>query len=619
MSKNELLDTIIFTVLFIPALYLFLYRPMRLYLAKMQAAESELQEINSKLELRVLERTAELEQLNQLLQEEYIESLRLSEEKYKSVVDGLGVGVALIGHDMSLITVNQQLVSWFPGIDRKSGAKCHEILNICPPGCVDCPASQTFADGKIREMLLHQQVNGETRNFRVVVSPAQDAYGKLDVATLLVEDVTETIRVEERTQKLNRELELDVQAGKAQLLATHVQLEQRIYELEQTQLALRKSEKRYRNIIETANEGIWITDQNTKITFINHKMAQMLGYDDEDLLNQSISDFVEVQQADVLGSLDVQQPGLSQRVEARFLRQDGGIMWAIVTTNPLFDDAGRFSGTLGMVTDITDRREAEQVIINSRNFYLGLFEEFPEPIWRADVHGKADYFNKMRLQFGGKTLEQEIGDGWQAMLHPDDVEAFVALYHAAIEKRVPFNSEYRALRHDGEYRWIVDHGIPFHGLDGKFAGYVGAMYDVTELKQSEESLKQSYQNLKLTLNETVNALVNVSEIRDPYTAGHQHRVAKLACALARQMGLSDKQIEGIEVAGKLHDIGKIYVPTDILNKPGRLTEIEMGLIRSHPEVGYEIIKAIPFEYAVANMVIQHHERLDGSGYPKGLK
>ncbi|WP_282432912.1 HD-GYP domain-containing protein [Pelotomaculum propionicicum] len=117
---------------------------------------------------------------------------------------------------------------------------------------------------------------------------------------------------------------------------------------------------------------------------------------------------------------------------------------------------------------------------------------------------------------------------------------------------------------------------------------------------------------------TVRAIVALAEKRDPYAAGHQTRVSRLACAVAREMDLPGEQIEGIRVAGLLHDIGKVYIPTDILNKPTRLTDIEMMLIKTHPSVGSEILEIIPFNWPVAQIALQHHERLNGSGYPAGL-
>lgn len=144
------------------------------------------------------------------------------------------------------------------------------------------------------------------------------------------------------------------------------------------------------------------------------------------------------------------------------------------------------------------------------------------------------------------------------------------------------------------------------------------MADITRRKRAEEKLRQSCLQLQRTLEGTVNTLVSVIEIRSPYTAGHQRRVAQLACAIANEMGLPEKQIEGIRMAGLIHDIGKITVPAEVLSKPGPLSKLEYGLIKAHPQVGHDVLKGIEFPWPVAQIVLQHHERLDGSGYPQGL-
>lgn len=141
---------------------------------------------------------------------------------------------------------------------------------------------------------------------------------------------------------------------------------------------------------------------------------------------------------------------------------------------------------------------------------------------------------------------------------------------------------------------------------------------LAERSRAEEDIRQSLIKFKRVLESTVNALASALEKRDPYTAGHQRRVTSLAYAIAKDMELSEKQIEGIRIAGLLHDIGKISVPTDILNKPGRLSEPEFNLIKEHPRNGYDILADIEFEQPIAQIVFQHHERIDGSGYPQGL-
>lgn len=143
--------------------------------------------------------------------------------------------------------------------------------------------------------------------------------------------------------------------------------------------------------------------------------------------------------------------------------------------------------------------------------------------------------------------------------------------------------------------------------------------DITERKRIEKENLEAGMHLKDVLEDAIGAVAATLEQRDPYTAGHQRRVAELAAAIGEEMGLASEVIEGIHFGGLIHDIGKISVPVEILCKPGRITDVEFGLIKNHAEAGYQIIKGIAFPWPVADMVRQHHERLDGSGYPQGLK
>lgn len=160
--------------------------------------------------------------------------------------------------------------------------------------------------------------------------------------------------------------------------------------------------------------------------------------------------------------------------------------------------------------------------------------------------------------------------------------------------------------------------MPLNSSAGNSSGRVIVFRDISTRKQTEQALKESRDRLHQALQGTIQAMALTIEIRDPYTAGHQRRVSKLACAIAEELDLAEEQIEGLRVAGDIHDIGKIYVPAEILSKPGQITAIEYGIIKTHPQVGYDILKTIKFPWPVAQIVLQHHERLDGSGYPLGL-
>jgi putative nucleotidyltransferase with HDIG domain len=154
---------------------------------------------------------------------------------------------------------------------------------------------------------------------------------------------------------------------------------------------------------------------------------------------------------------------------------------------------------------------------------------------------------------------------------------------------------------------------------GKPVSILGEARDITERRISEEKLNKSYESLKKTLNDAIDTMAKIVETRDPYTAGHQQRVADLAIAIAREMKLEDTRIDQLRMAAVIHDIGKMYVPSDILSRPGKLSDMEFNLIKTHPQSGYDIVKGMDFPCNIANTVLQHHERLDGSGYPNQLK
>ena len=148
--------------------------------------------------------------------------------------------------------------------------------------------------------------------------------------------------------------------------------------------------------------------------------------------------------------------------------------------------------------------------------------------------------------------------------------------------------------------------------EGELTGYIGTYFDMEETKNAAEKLEKS-------LFETVFALSGTIEERDPYTFGHQNRVASIAKAIAVKLNENDEFIKGLELGAKIHDIGKTNIPTEILNKSGKLNKHEFGLIKTHAKSGYKIISNMSFPWPVAEMVLQHHERMDGSGYPQGLK
>jgi PAS domain S-box-containing protein/putative nucleotidyltransferase with HDIG domain len=156
-------------------------------------------------------------------------------------------------------------------------------------------------------------------------------------------------------------------------------------------------------------------------------------------------------------------------------------------------------------------------------------------------------------------------------------------------------------------------------IDGAVTATVIVLRDDSDRVNSEIRLKESYNQIKRAMGGVIQAMAQTLETRDPYTAGHQRRVADIARTIAEEMNLEEDQIEGIHLAGIIHDLGKISIPTEILSKPGLLSEIEFDLIRTHPQTGYDILRKIDFPWPLAQIVYQHHERLNGTGYPRGIE
>ena len=212
-----------------------------------------------------------------------------------------------------------------------------------------------------------------------------------------------------------------------------------------------------------------------------------------------------------------------------------------------------------------------------------------------------------------------------SFLHPDDRANVVNSWRLIVEKgqeffskKIPERIEFRHRHYDGSFVWLETVGNFLFDKNGCLSGVVYGLREIAERKMAEEKLRQNVDKLKEAVEGVIQAMSRTVEMRDPYTAGHQRRVAKLACAIAQEMKLNEDQIEGIRIASAIHDIGKIYVPAEILSKPGQINGIEFNLIKTHPNIGFDILKTIEFSWPIANIILQHHERRNASGYPFGL-
>ena len=184
------------------------------------------------------------------------------------------------------------------------------------------------------------------------------------------------------------------------------------------------------------------------------------------------------------------------------------------------------------------------------------------------------------------------------------------------EKSEPY--EIHIPHKDGSPCWLEVVEFSTCDENGSVDGVECILHNISDRKKAELGLQTSVEKLRKALAGTIQAMALTVETRDAYTAGHQRRVTNLARTIAQEMSLSEDQVDGIRMAGVIHDLGKISVPAEILSKPGKLSALEFSLIKTHPQTGYDILKGIDFQWPIAQIVLQHHERLDGSGYPQGL-
>lgn len=272
-------------------------------------------------------------------------------------------------------------------------------------------------------------------------------------------------------------------------------------------------------------------------------------------------------------------------------------------------------------TNALVRKRTEDSLRESESHFRNIFDYAVEGIFQSTLHDRYKSVNPAfarTLGYGSprEVLAEISNIPHQIFVNPESYHTLKALL---TERGFVEGYETECHRKDGSTIWVSINARAVRNGTGAISFFEGFHQDITQRKRAEEALMKSVESLKRTLNGTVDALSTTLEMRDPYTAGHQKRVALIACKIAEEMGLSEHQIEGIKVMGFLHDIGKIVVPAEILSKPGKISEYEFHIIKAHSQVGYDILKGIELPWPVALATIQHHERLDGSGYPQGLK
>ena len=265
------------------------------------------------------------------------------------------------------------------------------------------------------------------------------------------------------------------------------------------------------------------------------------------------------------------------------------------------------------------RKKTEEALSKSQQEFASIFKDNPEAIVYVDEQGNILDINSRFFELFGYSLEEIKGKNINSgIIHPSDkiIEGKDLDSKALFKGYINFETIRK--KKDGTLLPVSISGSPIV-VNGRPRGMIGIFMDITNRKTTEEQLKESFKKLQKTMEDSIYSISLVTEARDAYTAGHQQKVSKLAVALAKEMGFPKDKVEGIKIAALIHDVGKINLPAEILSKPGKLSEIEFNLIKNHSQTGYDILKKVDFLWPIARIVLQHHEKINGSGYPRGLK
>lgn len=239
--------------------------------------------------------------------------------------------------------------------------------------------------------------------------------------------------------------------------------------------------------------------------------------------------------------------------------------------------------------------------------------------WVVDLPGhKVRWSAEASRLLGESTGVPFDRDAFLERVHPEDRAAVDRAWQETLAGK-PLDLEHRVGVGTEKTRWVHTRADPEFAADGTLRRIVGTVQDISERKRAEDEIRHYTSQLEQAMRGTIGVINAIGEVRDPYTHGHERRVGEIAAAIGAEMGLDTNRVEGIRIAGYMHDVGKIGVPAEILSKPSKLSRIEYELVKSHAERGYEILKSFEFPWPVADFAWQHHERLDGSGYPRGLK
>jgi PAS domain S-box-containing protein/putative nucleotidyltransferase with HDIG domain len=518
--------------------------------------------------------------------------IRDAEERYRSIFDNAVDGIALA--------------------DLETGelANCNQAL------CRMVEREKTELVGQAQSILHRPQeeIDGQSPTFQ----KHQEGDAGLTLEDTLLSKSGALTPVEIRAAKITLN-------GRGYLLGIFRDITER----KRSEEALRESEQRFMNVLHASQDAILLID-GEKFVDCNEATARMLGYAKRDeFLMTHPSELSPPTQPDGKNSLEMADEMMKLAIKRGFHqfewrhRRANGEDFPVEVSLTSIVLHGK--NVLHCVwRDLTEQKRQEERLLRERSMVDRIMKTSPAGITVVDRTGQIVFANKRAedifcltkngiTQRGYNASEWHITD-FDGNPFPEEQLPFAQVMNTG----TPVYGVRHAIELSGRRRVFLSiNGAPIFDDQGHIGEVVLTIDDITKHRHAEEEIQQGIKQLEKSMGDTIKAMSMVVETRDPYTAGHQDKVARLAAAIAEKISLSEERIRGIKMAGVIHDIGKMYIPADILSKPGKLSSIEMQLIRTHSQAGYDIMKDIEFPWPVAKIILEHHERMDGSGYPNG--
>ena len=361
-------------------------------------------------------------------------------------------------------------------------------------------------------------------------------------------------------------------------------------------------------ILSKTPDGMIVTWNQGAERLYGYTAAEIVGKSESVLLPRGSKD----QLTELLGNI---HDGVAvEHYETVRVRKDGSMVEVSLSISPIYDAAGVITGAATIARDISESKRSQRDIAVAARQWRETLDAMGDSVALLDSDSRVLRCNAATTVLTGRSFEEITGHPCFEVFHGTHD------YQQSCPQRRALKSgqtETSILEQDG--KWLRLSFTPQLDAAGAVVGGVHVVADVTEFIQVRYDLEQSIARQRRVTDGVIATLARSTEVRDPYTAGHQRRVSELATAIAQEQGYDAEGMQLIRVAGMLHDIGKMVVPAEILAKPTRLTEAEFALIKVHPQAGFDVLEPIEFGSPIADIVLQHHERLDGSGYPQGLR